>query len=128
MILAIDPGDVRSSYAIIDGRDQIPYRVGELPNDRLLERLRFGGMQRGEFGQVDLIVCEMVASYGMPVGREVFDTCVWIGRFVQAAAPREVGLVFRREVKLHLCGTARAKDGNIIQALVDRFAPGANGS
>jgi hypothetical protein len=29
--------------------------------------------------------------------------------------------VERREVKLHLCGQARAKDSNIIQALKDRF-------
>lgn len=27
----------------------------------------------------------------------------------------------RRAVKLHLCGSMRAKDGNIRQALVDRF-------
>ena len=30
----------------------------------------------------------------------------------------------RRDVKLHHCGQARAKDANITQALVDRFAPG----
>src|SRR5699024_5972970 len=68
------------------------------------------------------LVVEMIASDGMPVGREVFETCLWIGRFIQAAGGAE--LVYRRDVKLHLCGSARAKDANIRQALIDRFGPG----
>jgi hypothetical protein len=28
----------------------------------------------------------------------------------------------RRDVKLHLCGSVKANDGNIRQALIDRFA------
>jgi len=66
----------------------------------------------------------MVASYGMPVGKEVFETCVWIGRFMQVwHDPDAVRLIYRRDVKLHLCGSARAKDGNIRQALIDKLGP-----
>jgi hypothetical protein len=65
----------------------------------------------------------MIACYGMPVGAEVFETCVWIGRFLQRwEGP--YSLVYRREVKLHLCDSARAKDANVRQALIDRFGPG----
>lgn len=68
------------------------------------------------------IAIEMIASYGMAVGREVFETCVWIGRFLQAwHAPDGARLIYRLDVKLHLCGTAQAKDPNIRQALLDRF-------
>ena len=70
------------------------------------------------------VAIEMVASYGMPVGMEVFDTCVWIGRFAQAAKGHRIELIYRKEEKLCLCGSLKAKDGNICQALVDRFAPG----
>jgi hypothetical protein len=70
------------------------------------------------------LAIEMIASYGMAVGREVFETCVWIGRFQQAwPEPKAVRLVYRREVKLHLCGVTQAKDANIRMALLDKVGP-----
>ena len=68
----------------------------------------------------------MIASYGMPVGREVFETCVWIGRFVQRLDDGGIITVRtpRQPVKLHHCHSARATDATIRQALVDRFTPG----
>ena len=66
----------------------------------------------------------MIASYGMPVGAEVFETCVWIGRFFEAwTLPSVPRLVFRRDVKLHLCGTTVAKDPHIRQRLLDLIGP-----
>ena len=63
---------------------------------------------------------------GMAVGHEVFDTCRWTGRFQQAVYqrgiyPAHMQLVRRNAVKLALCGTPRAKDPNIRQAIIDRF-------
>jgi hypothetical protein len=64
----------------------------------------------------------MIASYGMPVGAEVFDTCVWIGRFVEAWCFTEyTSLVYRKDVKLHMCNSPRANDATIRQAVIDRF-------
>jgi hypothetical protein len=72
----------------------------------------------------EIFAIEMVASYGMPVGREVFETVRWIGRFQQAwRDPETVRFVYRKDVKLHLCGSARAKDANIRQALIDKLGP-----
>ena len=73
---------------------------------------------------VDEIGIEMIASYGMPVGKEVFDTCVWIGRFLEACftpGHNKPVLVYRRDVKLHFCHDSRAKDSNIRQAILDKF-------
>lgn len=64
----------------------------------------------------------MIASYGMPVGKEVFDTCVWIGRFIEAF-DLEYEYVYRKDEKMNLCHSMKAKDSNIRQALIDRFGP-----
>jgi hypothetical protein len=50
----------------------------------------------------------------------------WSGRFFQIAheAGKNPQIVYRKDVKLHICGSVRAKDSNIIQALKDRFEPG----
>jgi hypothetical protein len=72
-----------------------------------------------------ILAIEQIASYGMPVGFEIFETAVWSGRFMQACEHSKIVRIPRKEVCLHLCGSPRAKDGNIRQALIDRLgAPG----
>jgi hypothetical protein len=112
MILAIDPGTEQSGYCIYDG-DRVR-ESGVLPNADMLVRVQQWPAQR--------LAVEMIASYGMAVGREIFETCVWIGRFQQAwHKPEAVELVYRKDIKLHLCGTTKAKDPNVRQALLDKF-------
>lgn len=115
MILAIDPGTTSSGYVLFAGG--IAADSGVLANNRVLEMVRTWPGP---------LAVEMIASYGMPVGAEVFETVRWIGRFQQAYQdPDAVRLVFRKDVKMHLCGTPRAKDANIRQALIDKLgAPG----
>lgn len=67
----------------------------------------------------------MVASYGMAVGREVFDTVLWIGRFYEALSiqmAQKPRLLCRIEEKRHICHDSRANDPAIRRALIDRFA------
>lgn len=122
-IIAIDPGCHESAWVGYDGGKIIEF--AKEPNSLVLKRLRL------HQPNIDHLACEMIASYGMPVGKEVFETCLWIGRFIEAWG-RPYTLVYRKDVKMHLCGSTRAKDGNIRQALIDRFgaagtkkAPGA---
>lgn len=114
-ILALDPGPAETGFVLYDGLKV--RESGVLDNAQVLLQLRQDWRQRA-----DELVVEMIASYGMPVGREVFETCVWIGRFTEAwRSPDAVRLVYRKDVKLHLCGTTKAKDPNVWQALLDRF-------
>ena len=116
MILAIDPGTTESGWCVIDHHRK-PQAFGKTPNNDLLVRIA-----TGHFAGCRVVI-EMVASYGMPVGREVFETCVWIGRFLQESRGG-ADLIYRKDVKLHHCNHPRATDATIRQALVDRFAPG----
>lgn len=116
--LAIDPGTTESAYIVWDGR---MIRGGMMENAQLLAEIR-GGLGASK----DNAAIEMVASYGMPVGKETFETVLWIGRFYERlheVVPTE--LIYRKDVKIHLCGSMKAKDGNIRQALIDKHgAPG----
>ena len=115
MIVAIDAGTIQSAYIRTDCK-QIASK-GIVPNEQILPMLR-------NLNDEDSVAIEMIACYGMPVGREVFETCLWIGRFIEAYESthrRKAELVYRKDVKICLCGTMKAKDSNIRQALLDSF-------
>lgn len=117
-VLAIDPGTTHSAFVVLnsDGIASHGFEDNQTVRDWLAGRL-FKPWP-------SLVACEMIASYGMPVGRETFETCLWIGRFMEAR-PLDSGfeLIFRKDIKIHLCGSMRAKDANIRQALIDRLGP-----
>jgi len=125
MILAIDPGTFESAYVIIDKEYLKPIEFAKVDNNELLQLIE---EINDKTYDVNHFAIEMVAHYGtaMPAGREVFDTCVWIGRFYQLAFDRipRLAFIYRKEVKMNLCHSMKAKDSNIIQALIDRFAYG----
>ena len=117
-LIAIDPGTTKSGYIVLsDGQ----VTSGEVADNAHLEYLL---RTTDHFKDLDHCVIEMIASYGMPVGREVFETCVWIGRFMAAFGPSKCDRMFRGDVKRHLCQSPRAKDPHVWQALLDRYGPG----
>jgi hypothetical protein len=113
-ILAVDPGSTQSGWVLLVAGQPVAHGLDH--NHLVLDSLLTGA-----FPDDAVLAVEMVASYGMPVGAEVFETCVWIGRFVQAWTQRPFRYVYRKDVKLHLTGQPRAKDANIRQALIDRW-------
>ena len=120
IVLAIDPGNEYSAWVLIDTETYRPLKFDKANNLIVLHDIAY----ELDF---DSAVIEKVASYGMPVGESVFDTCIWTGRFEQCIEDfrrMPVHTVKRYEVKMNMCHDSRAKDSNIIQALCDRFAPG----
>mgnify|MGYP000254379383 FL=1 len=122
-ILAIDPGNMESGYVLVehDGKEiQKVLDVGKTTNERIVEKMM------NDLPLISDFAIEMVQSMGQTVGQEVFDTCVWVGRFWEVARYAYVGIsgkktIYRREEKLYLCGCLSAKDKNIRQALIDRY-------
>ena len=122
MIFAIDPGNELSAYAVLDS-DLRPVRFGKITNDKMLDIITAMFSQTQNH---DHFAIEMIGHYGtgMPAGRTVFDTCVWIGRFVQqhcSLQEEDPVFIMRKDEKMNLCGNMKAKDSNIRQALIDRF-------
>ena len=118
MILGIDPGPVQSAYVFWDNNEmKVKYaaKVDNILIYKAMENYFRDGYKK--------VAIEMIASYGMPVGAEVFETCTVIGKFEMYA--EHIGLrptrVFRKDCKMNLCGTCKAKDANIRQSLIDRY-------
>lgn len=115
IVFAIDPGNTESGYALIQMPEFQLLDFGKVNNEFLLKDIPVLAERADRFA------IEMVASYGMAVGKDVFETCVWIGRFIQKSPCRH-NFVYRKDEKMCLCGSLKAKDSNIRQALIDRYA------
>ena len=121
--LAIDPGNKKSGWLLFEPADVLGG----------LKLINFGINTNGKLRRwfdsdcaAEQLIIETPNPQGMAMAAETMDTLIEIGRFVQVweFANCEKGHwshVFRQDVKLHLCGQARAKDKNVRQALIDRF-------
>jgi hypothetical protein len=119
LMLALDPGTIESGWVLYAHKKIID--SGVMDNEDLCRRIA-----AGSFGLTlaDAVAIEMVESFGMAVGVSTFRTVWWSGRFAQAWMARSGKLpieITRKQEKLHLCQSMKAKDKNIRQALIDRF-------
>ncbi len=111
-ILAIDPGTKESGWCLFENRKVLLSGV--------TDNVTMKGMIKDM--PYDIVAIEMIASYGMPVGQETFETCLWIGRFIENAKST-YKLIYRKDIKINLCGSLRAKDPHIRQAIIDKLGP-----
>lgn len=107
-LIGIDPGSEKSAIVRLEGG--IVTFAEILPNDEALAKL---------VQEDPPVIIEMVSSYGMAVGKSVFETVYWIGRFSEAVGGAQ--RIYRKDIKLQLCGNFKAKDPEVRQALIDRF-------
>lgn len=127
ILIAIDPGTKKSAVIEYAPRNQTqPVQSAFIaPNPEVLAYLD----SYRNIPAPPRVVCEWITSYGMPVGADTFDTVRWIGRFEEtwSRVGGAFGLLPRHAVKMAICHSARAKDANIRQALLDRFPPTGGG-
>lgn len=118
LILGIDPGPKKSAWVLYDSGKKRPISFGLTDNAEVIQVV----LGFADYNTIVVMAIEVMQSYMMNVGRDVFETCEWIGRFTQAWG-RPYTRLKRTTIKAHLCGTVRAKDSNVRAALIDRFGP-----
>jgi len=114
-ILSIDVGTTETGYCLIEKETYKPIKFGKINNEELLDIVK-----KEEY---DELVYEEFQSYGMPIGISTITSITWNGRYIQSALDRnkKVNFIYRKEEKMNLCNSMKAKDSNIRQALIDRF-------
>jgi hypothetical protein len=115
ILLAIDPGNVQSAWCLYDTQKKRPITFGTWLNEYYPKDLAC------HVPDVDMVVIEKIACYGMAVGETVFETVFWTGKFAERYQKYGIYRIERRDIKMHLCGIMKAKDTNIRQVLIDRF-------
>lgn len=123
-VMAIDPGDKESAFCLVSEANCQPIFFRKEPNAEMWKDV-FMACETVGWEHVDFAI-EMIASYGMPVGAEVFNTVLWIGQMKDRieGAGKVCHFVFRKDEKMTICHSMKATDATIRQALIDRFAPG----
>jgi hypothetical protein len=113
-ILGIDPGPAESAFALVTD-DQRVLQADKVENESLIERLRQAPPAH--------VAIESIQSYGMAVGRSVFDTCFFIGELVRTCKDAGIPytLVPRPEYTRRICGVGKVNDAVLRQALLLRF-------
>ena len=138
--VGIDPGTSKSGLVCFDTESRRVTYSAELDNEDLLLSLRGGGSL--DVDTWDCLFIENIESMGIAVGKSTFQTCIWIGRFLEAFAVltgQESRLVSRGDEKTVLCGastyrnpeTGKRKavgDSEIRRALIERFPATGVGS
>ena len=140
--LAVDPGTTESAYCGMND-DYSLRSAAKVPNDKLLHLISLGGY--------DALVIECMEARTLnikklepgekppppqKVGEETYETCIWIGRFMEAAYRRNMAVhrVYRSEERSTLVPSKKNKlppftgpvpksiDAQVRMALIRRFA------
>lgn len=121
-IFAIDPGTFESAYVLIEYPSLRPVKFDKIPNDDMIKEIESISSRY----MLRISAVEKVASYGMSVGQETFDTAEWVGQFKRTLIVNgeDPVMIYRRQERLNICGSMRANDTTVKQALIDRFAYG----
>lgn len=128
-ILSIDPGNNDSAFVIWDtDSGKITHKSDIIPgttnrkteNNEMLRLI----VDLKEFWEVMSI--EIIENMGFSVGREIFDTAFWYGRFLQIAVDNRVPLENivmcpRLRVQKEIGGKRGASDSEIVDKIIEMF-------
>jgi Holliday junction resolvasome RuvABC endonuclease subunit len=116
MYLGIDPGSEQTAYAYINDDYEV-IEADKLDNNKFFDYLRNFPWENPE------IAVESIQSYGMAVGKTIFETCYVIGRIIEICEQKNYiyRLYPRPEYARAVCGTMKANDTVVRRAIINRF-------
>ncbi len=119
-LLAIDPGTNFSGYVTVEIETYRPIVFDKIYNEAL-STLIYKKFLAEE--KINKAVIEMPQFFGanMTAGGTVFETCVWVGRYMEALQPFAKRM-YRAAIKNIVTGTPRSTDAQVRRVLIDRFA------
>lgn len=126
-VVGVDPGSSNTGicWIVLPNKpkltiieDPIFHFYKKMPNEEVVDFIR----DLKNHNDLTLAI-EMLQFANVKGNKYIFETCVWIGRFIQEAVSQEVKWVRhkRNVIKSHLTGKWRANDRDIRRALMDRF-------
>lgn len=115
-IIGLDPGNAQSAIVVYEPGS--PGRVVEFFDE--LNQMVPEYLARQYLKGAAVLVAEYMRPRGMPTSAEEMDTMFELGRMRQCWSGEFVKFD-RKDVKLLLCGSVRATDSTIRQALLDRW-------
>lgn len=116
--IGIDTGDIKSALVILRGQEVIEKIIK--PNKDLSVDLETISKV---FKDAKLAI-EMFQGRGKKAGQESFDSIFYVGWFARVWVERAKTtpvMIYRSEVKRHLCGTTAVNDSNVRQAILDLY-------
>jgi len=117
-IIGIDPGSEETAYAVM-AEDYTVVEADKQDNEQFLDSTLPSLIRSG----INTVVVEGIQSYGMAVGKTVFETCYIVGecRRVAKIEGAESYIYARPEYARALVGGMKVKDSMVRQALMTRF-------
>lgn len=122
LILAIDPGPEKSSW-VLWGTESEAVAVGADQVENQALRAMLGGNIHENASQ---LVIERPVLMGKNATAALLETSRWAGVF-EGAWPGEVDRLTYHKVRCQLASSGNAKESEVKQALISRFAPGGFG-
>ena len=113
-ILAFDPGSKQTAYCLFENGRILDkgIELNDLVKSRVITAHNF-----------DLFAIEFI-NYGMNVGREIFETVYWCGRWaehVDAILKKPVKRIARQKIKTLLTGKPTCNDSIVRAALMQKY-------
>ena len=113
-ILTIDTGTELTAYALYNKETKQLADRNWLPNVEVIEKLK------KYFSDCDICIIEMSAVYGAGASMSILANTLIIGLYAQLAKTYNVSvaLMFRKTVKLELCGSIRGINDSAINVTI----------